>query len=141
MQISQQGLDLIKRFEGLKLHSYLCPANVWTIGYGSTGSHVGEGMAIGAAEAEALLRKDLARIERAVEAAARGAKQSEFDALVSFAFNVGTGAFRRSTLLKRHNEGDQQGAADQFPRWNKVGRLVLPGLTRRRAAERALYLS
>lgn len=98
-------------------------------------------MAIDEAEAEALLCKDVGRFERAVVAMAQAPTQNEFDALVSFAFNVGTGALKSSTLLKRHNAGDHQGAADQFLRWNRVGRSVLPGLTRRRAAERALYLS
>lgn len=141
MQISANGLDLIKRFEGLKLKSYLCPANVWTIGYGSTGAHVRHGMVISEAEAEALLRQDVARFERAVEAVTQAPTQAEFDALVSFAFNVGSGALKSSTLLRLHNAGDRQGAADQFLRWNRAGKMILPGLTRRRAAERALYLS
>lgn len=141
MNISQRGLDLIKGFEGLKLKAYICPAGVWTIGYGSTGPHVVQGKVISEEQAEALLRKDVGRFERAVEAMAAAPSQHQFDAMVSFAFNVGTGALKSSTLLKRHNAGDYKGAADQFLRWNRAGKMILPGLTRRRAAERALYLS
>lgn len=141
-RISQAGLDLIKQFEGLRLKSYLCPASVWTIGYGSTGPHVRQGMVISAPEAEALLRKDVGRFERAVEAMVKVTiTQPQFDALVSFAFNVGTGALKSSTLLRKLNLGDYRGAADQLLRWNKAGKTVLPGLTKRRKAERALFLS
>ncbi len=139
MKISQKGLDLIKRFEGLKLKSYLCPANVWTIGYGSTGPHVRQGIVITEMEAEALLLKDVARFEKAVNAAAKSPNQHQFDAMVSLAFNIGIRAFQESTLLKKHNAGDHAEAADQFLRWNRAGRSVLPGLTRRRAQERGLY--
>ncbi len=141
MQISQRGIDLIKSFEGLRLKAYLCPASVWTIGYGSTGPHVRQGAFITEAKAEALLRQDLARFERGVEAMAGPCTQGQYDALISFAFNVGMSALQSSTLLKRHKEGAHEQAADQFLRWNKAGKLVLPGLTRRRAAERKLYLS
>jgi lysozyme len=140
MKISQKGLDLIKRFEGLKLKAYLCPANVWTVGYGSTGPHVWQGKVISEQEAEDLLKKDVERFERAVEANAKNATQNQFDALVSFAFNVGVSNLKSSTLLRLHNAGQYQAAADQFLRWNKAGRTVLPGLTRRRAQERGLYL-
>lgn len=141
MKISQRGIDLIKRFEGLRLKAYLCPANVWTIGYGSTGPHFRQGGFITEAKAEALLRQDLARFEREVEAMAGPSTQAQYDALVSFAFNVGAQALKSSTLLKRHRAGLHGPAADQFLRWNKAGKIVLPGLTRRRAAERKLYLS
>lgn len=139
MKTSQRGLDLIKQFEGLKLTAYLCPANVWTIGYGTT-KGVTKGMTITAQRAEELLREDVAAFERGVSAAVRvPLEQHEFDALVSFAYNVGLGAFRTSTLLRLLNAGDKAGAAKQFDRWNKAAGKPLAGLTRRRAAERKLF--
>lgn len=141
MKIGKEGLALIKSFEGLRLKSYLCPANVWTIGYGSTGPHVRQGMVISEKQAEELLLKDIARFERAVTEMAAAPTQNQFDALVSFAFNIGTGALKSSTLLKKHNGGRYKEAADQFLRWNRAGGTILPGLTRRRTAERKLYLS
>jgi lysozyme len=146
MQLSERGLALIKQHEGLRLDAYLCPGKVWTIGYGSTGPHVRAGMCISAAEAEALLRDDAARFEEGVRRIAGPCTQGQFDALVCFAFNLGLGALMSSTLLKRHKAGDSAQAADSFLSWNKArgsgGKLVvLPGLTKRRAAERQLYLS
>lgn len=142
MKISDKGLKLIKDFEGLKLTSYLCPANVWTIGYGSTGPHVKEGMTITEQEAEDLLKEDVSKFEDCVNQAVEvDLTQEEFDALVSFSFNVGCGAFMGSTLLRLLNAGNKQAAAQQFPRWNKAGGKVLAGLTRRREAEKALYLA
>lgn len=145
MKISDKGLALIKRFEGLKLTAYRCPAGILTIGYGSTGPHVKHGMIITEAEAEALLRKDVARFEDGVNHIVGPCTQGQFDSLVSFAFNLGLGALMSSTLLKRHKAGDFSRAADAFLSWNKAragGKLVvLPGLTKRRSAERQLYLS
>lgn len=138
-RISAKGLDLIKRSEGLRLNAYRCPANVPTIGYGSTGPHVRMGMTITEAEAERLLRDDVDRFERAVERLAPGATQGQFDSLVSLSFNIGEAAFERSTLLAKHRAGDFAGAEAQFARWNKGGGRVLPGLVTRRAAEAALY--
>lgn len=137
--IAAAGLALIKSFEGCELTAYLCPANVWTIGYGSTGAHVKRGMTITSAQAEDLLKKDLARFESAVKAAAPTATQGQFDAMVSLAFNIGIAAFQKSTLLRKHKARDHVGARAEFARWNKAGGRVLPGLTRRRAAEAALY--
>jgi lysozyme len=141
MQLSERGLALIKEHEGLRLDAYLCPAKVWTIGYGSTGPHVRAGMRIAAPEAEVLLLEDVARFEEGVRRIAGRCTQGQYDALVSFAFNLGLGALMSSTLLKRHKAGDFAQAADQFLRWNRAGGRVLPGLTKRRAAERQLYLS
>jgi lysozyme len=141
MRISQRGLDLIKRFEGLRLKAYLCPASVWTIGYGSTGPHVREGMAISERDAEDLLRSDLRRFEQGVAKLAPDCSQGQFDALVSFAFNLGLGALRKSTLLRKHKAGDPAGAAAEFRKWVMAGGVRLKGLVRRRAAERDLYLS
>lgn len=140
MKISSKGLDLIKRFEGLRNESYRCPAGVWTIGYGHTGD-VQPGAIITEEGAEALLRQDVERFERAVARLAPKCTQSQFDALVSFTFNLGEGNLSKSTLLKLHNAGHYQAAADQFLRWNRAAGKVLPGLTRRRAQERGLYLS
>lgn len=138
-RINAEGLDLIKEFEGLRLKAYLCPANVWTIGYGSTGAHVKPGMVITEAEAERLLREDLARFERAVAKACPVATDNQFAAIVSLAFNVGEAAIAKSTLVRKHTAGDYAGAALEFPRWNKAGGKVLAGLTRRRGREQALY--
>ena len=138
-QINTEGLELIKEFEGLRLQAYLCPAKVWTIGYGSTGPHVKPGMVITEAQADKLLRDDLARFERAVAQTCPVATDNQFSAMVSLAFNVGEAAFGKSTLAKLHNAKDYAGAALQFPRWNKAGGKVLAGLTRRRAREQALY--
>lgn len=145
LTIGKAGLDLIKHFEGLRLEAYICPAGVPTIGYGSTrGVRLGD--RISEAQAEALLRRDLLRFERAVNDLVKvPLTQGQFDALVSFAYNVGEGSLASSTLLKRLNAGRYAEAADQFLRWNKArvnGRLTaLPGLTRRREAERALFLT
>lgn len=139
MKTSQRGIDLIKTFEGLKLTAYVCPAGVLTIGYGTT-KGVTKGQTITAAEAERLLRADLAVFEAGVSKAVKvPLEQHEFDALVSFAYNIGLGALGKSTLLRLLNAGDKAGAARQFERWNKAGGKVLAGLTRRREAERKLF--
>jgi GH24 family phage-related lysozyme (muramidase) len=138
---NQAGLDLIKSFEGLHLKSYLCPAKVWTIGWGSTGSDIGPNMTWTQEQAEARLRADLETFEKAIEAAISvPVTDNQFSAIVSLAYNVGINAVRKSTLLKLLNSKDYQGAADQFLRWNKAGGKELAGLTRRRNAERSLFL-
>lgn len=140
-----KGIELIKSFEGLRLTAYRCAAGVWTIGYGHTGTVDGKlisgGMTITAAKATVLLKKDLSYFEASVNACVTAPiTQNMFDALVSFAFNVGAGALRRSTLLKKLNAKDYDGAADEFLLWNKAGGKVLNGLVRRRKAERTLFL-
>jgi lysozyme len=141
-QIGKAGLDLIKDFEGLKLRAYLCPAKVWTIGYGSTGPHVTAGKVITAAEAEELLKDDLDRFEKAVTRLVTvPLRQNQYDALVSFAFNVGISALERSTLLKRVNAKLFDQAAAEFAKWTLAGGKRLTGLARRRKAEAALFLS
>ncbi len=140
MTINQDGLNLIKSFEGRELDAYLDAVGVWTIGYGHT-QGVYEGMTITEAQAEELLRKDLAEFEAAVsEGVQVSINDNQFSALVSFTFNLGADSLFESTLLKLLNQGDFQGAADQFTRWNKAGGQELEGLTRRRKAERALFL-
>jgi len=133
--------ELIKSFEGLELEAYLCPANIWTIGYGHTGN-VKEGDSITKAEAEALLDKDLQTFRNGVKRLVKvPLNENQFGALVSFAYNIGLGSLQSSTLLKMLNAGDYTGAADQFLRWNKSGGKVLTGLVRRREAERAVFLT
>lgn len=139
-QINARGLRLLKTFEGLRLNAYRDPVGIWTIGYGTT-SGVYPGMRITEAEAEALLKRDLARFERAVEDLVTvPLNDDQFSALVSFVYNVGEGALASSTLLRLLNRGDYRGAADQLLRWNRAGGRELAGLTRRRRAERALFL-
>ena len=144
-QINAEGLALIKHFEGLRTTAYQDSVGVWTIGYGHT-SMVGPptvypGMTITAAQAEAILQQDLEVFERGVsQALTITTRENQFSAMVSFAFNVGLNAYRGSTLLRKHNAGDFAGAAAEFPRWVYAGGEVLPGLVRRREAERTLYL-
>ena len=146
MRTSENGVNLIKRFEGLELEAYQDIAGIWTIGYGHTGPDVEPGMKISERDAEELLRRDLKPREQAVAGAAKvPLNQNEFDALVSFVYNVGAAALRGSTALKRLNRGDRFGAAEALTWWNKAAvggvlREVL-GLTRRRATERALFLT
>jgi lysozyme len=142
MQISQAGIDLIKSFEGLRLEAYPDPAtggNPWTIGYGHTGD-VEPGQVITETQAEELLRQDVAQFEMCVNGALQVTPtQGQFDALVSFAFNVGCRNLRNSTLLRKLNAGDDVGAAAEFTRWNRAAGKVMAGLTRRREAERDLF--
>lgn len=143
MHISDKGLDLIKRFEGFRDTAYLCPAGVWTIGYGHT-QDVKEGDTITQDKAEELLREEVAaKYEPIVVSNTSGLEltQGQFDALVSFVYNVGAYNFETSHLLSRLKAGDIEGAAAQFERWNRAGGKVLDGLTARRAAERELFLS
>jgi lysozyme len=146
MKINDKGLALIKRYEGLRLEAYRCPAGIPTVGYGSTGSHVKMGMVITEPEAEILLKRDVARFETGVSAILGNVPTTsdQFSALCSFAFNLGLHALLKSTLMKRHKAGDIAGAAAQFASWNKIrrnGQLVpLAGLTARREAERKLYI-
>jgi lysozyme len=141
MKINAAGLALVKRFEGLRLEAYKCPANVWTIGFGSTGPHVKSGMVITPGEAERLLLKDLSRFEVGVTAMLGDCPTTEdqFSALVSLAFNIGLGKIATSTVLRRHKAGNHVGAANAFAMWNRAGGRVLAGLVRRREAEADLY--
>ncbi|OCJ30593.1 lysozyme [Serratia sp. 14-2641] len=144
MQISNKGISLIKGFEKLELKAYPDPGTggkPWTIGWGHT-KGVKPGDQITQAQAEAFLREDLAVFEAAVSSAIkRSMTQNQFDAMVSLAFNIGGASFASSTLVKKFNAGDVQGAADQFPRWKNANGKEMKGLVRRRAAERELFLS
>ena len=137
--ISDEGLDLIKQFEGCELTSYVCPSGVYTIGYGHTGD-VLPGQTITQAEADKLLKDDVKRFEVGVNNYTNvPLNQSQYDALVSFTFNVGLGAYRDSTLLRLLNGADYEGAAGQFGRWVNGSNGPLPGLGRRREAEEKLF--
>ncbi len=139
-RISDQGLELLKAFEGCKLTAYYCAANVLTIGYGSTGKHIQEGMTITQDEADDLLHKDLKRFMHGVqELVTVPLTHDQFSALVSFAFNCGLGALEDSTLLKRVNNEEFEGVADAFNMWVKGGNKVLQGLVRRRKSEAHLF--
>lgn len=138
---SQSGVELIMQFEGVRLVAYDDGGGTWTIGYGHT-SGVYQGMVITQAQAEAFLKSDLEEYESVVNSKATVAiTQNMFDALVSFSFNVGSGNFSGSTLLSLLNSGDYEGAAEQFGEWNKVGTQLWPGLSKRRAAEKELFLT
>jgi lysozyme len=141
MRISQTGIDLIRRHEGLRLKTYVCPGGMPTIGYGHTGSEAFPDNEITADEADKLLRADLMGYEAAIEECViAGLSQNQFDSLVSLIYNIGAGAFERSTLLRLLNQGDYTGAANQFCLWNKAGGKILPGLLRRRCEEAILFL-
>lgn len=141
MKINEAGLNLIKDFEGCRLKAYLCPAGIWTIGYGHT-QGVKPDMVINQLQAERFLKQDLKRFEDAVTSLVKvPITPNQFSALVSFAYNVGTGALYDSTLLRKLNKKDYKGAANEFLRWNKAGGKVLSGLTRRRLAEKDLFES
>ena len=148
MHINERGIEIVKSFEGISLKPYLCPANVWTVGYGATRSSTGGPIdpdmgPISETEAEALLIRDLESSEGWVSRLIKTAlTENQFSALVSFTFNVGgAGALQRSTLRMKLNRGEYQGAADEFPKWKFANKRILAGLVRRRAAERALFLA
>ncbi len=142
--ISAKGIEMIKHFEGWFPTAYLCPAGVWTIGYGHTGlkhkdGTVHRGRKITEEEGEQLFRYDMDRFEgRVLKFVKVPLNDDEFAALVSFDYN--TGSLGDSTLLRMLNAGDRAGAADQFLRWDKANGKVLSGLTRRRKSERNLFL-
>ncbi|WP_200780886.1 lysozyme [Klebsiella oxytoca] len=149
MQISNNGIALIKGFEGCRLTAYPDPGTggaPWTIGYGWTypvdGKPIKPGMKIDQATADRLLKTGLVNYENDVLKLVKvKLTQNQFDALVSFAYNVGSRALSTSTLLKKLNAGDIKGTADEFLRWNKAGGKEMPGLTRRRKSERDVFLS
>lgn len=143
MRASEGCKQLIRVFEGLNTKAYRCPAGVLTIGYGHTGPDVKEGQTITRDQAELLLNQDLGAVGRQVEHALDGMRvnQNQFDALCSFTFNLGIGRLETSTLLKKLKAGDYEGAANEFLRWNRAGGQILEGLTRRRQAERRLFLA
>ncbi|NJO98632.1 MAG: lysozyme [Pleurocapsa sp. CRU_1_2] len=141
VQTSRAGIDLIKRWEGCRIKAYRCPAGIWTIGYGHTGT-AKPGMCISYDKAEELLKQDLQRFEKAVQTLVRvPLNQNQFDALVSFTYNVGAKAFGDSTLLSLLNQKKYLACAEQLLRWTKAGKVTLKGLVDRRTEEKDLFLS
>ncbi len=139
--VSPEGLEFIKQWEGCKLSSYLDGGGVWTVGYGHT-EGVYPGMAISEEDATALLMEDVFPAESAVnQYVSVEINQQQVDALISFIFNVGVSAFKKSTLLKLLNQGDYLGAAEQLLRWCYDNGTRIQGLANRREAERELFLS
>lgn len=154
MTPSKACYDLIKQFEGFRSKAYLCPAGIITIGYGHTGTDVLPGMRITEAQADEILKRDVAKFAAMVEKALTAkVSQGQFDALVSFCFNTGPGKAgvkdglitlkngNPSSLLRKTNAGDKLGAAAEFDKWTKANGQELRGLVARRDAEQRLYLS
>lgn len=145
MKTSIKGINLIKKFEGEILHGYLCPAGKLTIGVGHVvlkGEPYAKGGKITADESTKILKKDLIRFEKAVSKFVKvELNQNQFDALVSFAFNVGEANLSNSTLLKKLNRADYQGAANEFKKWIFANGVKLKGLVSRRESEKSLFLS
>lgn len=158
MKINEAGLNVIKKFEGFRSKPYLCPARIWTIGYGhvlypeqlrlkledrtSYQLKPEDNRVFTKEEIDGLLLDEMGKYERGVERLCPGPlTKNQFSALVSFAFNVGVGCLQRSTIRSAINRGDYEIAADIFLKYNKAGGKELKGLTLRRQAERALFLS
>ena len=139
MKISEEGISLIKRFEGCRLEAYKCSAEVLTIGYGHTGG-VKEDDTITQEEADKLLKADVFKFEKNVEDNVKvELNQSQFDALVAWTFNLGVGNLRSSTMLQKLNNEDYTSVPSEMKRWNKAGGKTLDGLIRRREAESLLF--
>jgi lysozyme len=157
MKVSKECIEMIKHHEGVRTSSYRCPALLWTVGVGHVidPNHIrvpfeerknlaipsGWDRVLPMAEVDDILAKDLLTFERGVlRLCPTNLTQSRFDALVSFAFNVGLGNLQRSTIRQKHNRGEFEGAAEAFMQWTKAGGKVLPGLVKRRKDESTLYL-
>lgn len=141
--MSPDGLAILQYFESCRLEAYWdADGKVWTIGWGDTGPDVVKGLRITQAEADERLQRRLTRefVPGVLAALTRPATQAQLDAMVDLTYNIGVSAFQGSTLVRLFNAGDQAGAAEQFPRWNKSGGKVLLGLRRRRAADRVRFL-
>lgn len=141
MNISKNGINLIKEFEGLKLEAYKCPAGIWTIGFGHTGKDVFKGLKITLQEAHNFLYDDLKihcqYIEKLIKVPIN---QNQIDSLVSFEYNIGYSAFKNSTLLKLLNEKNYTKAANEFDKWVFCNGKKLNGLVKRRKKEKELFL-
>ena len=145
MHVSPSGVDLICNFEGLRLKAYDDGVGVWTIGFGTTkypnGIRVKKGDTCTLDQAKAYMQNDLKSFEQTVNNTVKvPLNQNQFDALVSLAYNIGSTAFKNSTLVKRLNEGNYNTAANQFNVWVNAGGKRMQGLVNRRAAERTLFL-
>ena len=145
--INERGIETVKSFEGLSLKMYVCAGGVVSCGYGATTGSDGRPFSLDMepvteAVADDLLGRDLEASERWVDSLVKKPlSEIQFSALVSFTFNVGAGEFQHSTLRMKLNRGEYQNAADEFPKWRRAGGRILAGLVRRRAAERALFLT
>jgi len=141
VKLNTAGYDLIKQFEGCKLIAYKCPAGIWTIGYGHT-KDVKQGDKISQHQADILLGSDVEIFENYVSDLIKGCEctQNQFNALVSFAFNLGNGNLKTSTLMRKFKAKEYDAAAKEFLRWNIAGGKGLDGLTRRRNAEMNMFL-
>ena len=144
MRMTEEGLALIKRFEGFRAEAYRCPAGVWTVGYGHTSAAgsppVKRGMTVTRAEAEDILRRDVDAFARDVlESLTAALNDRQFSALVSFAYNVGITNFRKSSVLACVNGGALASVPQRLALWNKAKGRVLPGLVKRRAAEAEMF--
>lgn len=140
MKTSIEGLALIKKFEGLELEAYKCAAGVWTIGYGHT-KDVNKGDVWSETHAEHMLEVELEEFEEYInDYVTVNLSQNQFDALVSWVYNLGPANLKASTMLKVLNSGDYEGVPAQIKRWNKAGGKVLQGLIRRREAEALLFM-
>ena len=139
MKISQEGIALIKKFEGCELEAYKCPAGVWTIGYGHT-KDVKEGDRINKDEANYLLEEEMIEYEGYINDIVEvPLEQNQFDALTSWVYNLGSSNLMSSTMLTLLNEGKYDEVPQQIKRWNKAGGKVLDGLVLRREAEALLF--
>ena len=140
MSAKSIAIEIIKPFESCKLIAYLCPAGVWTIGWGATGPEIVKGLVWTQEQADNRLMLDVVRFERGVKALVKvPLKDNQLGALISFAYNVGLGNLQASTLLRLLNSGHFKEASEQFLRWNKAGGKVLKGLTRRRQIEQGVF--
>ena len=141
--IPKQAIELIKKYEGFSSKAYLCPANVWTIGYGTTrvdGKPVTSGMTCTEQQAEEYLKNDLQVFAKAINRLVKvPLTDNQFSALLSFTYNLGVGALEKSTLLKKLNEGSYGAAQAEFLKWIRAGGKILPGLVCRRGEEAELF--
>jgi lysozyme len=142
MQMSEAGLNLIKEFESCKLIAYQDVRGIWTIGWGATGNDVVESLVWTQNQADARLLQDVQNTVTHVNSLVTvSITQGNFDAICSFAYNVGCGALAGSQLLRLLNSGNVSGASLEFPKWSHANGVVIPGLLRRRLAEQALFSS
>lgn len=146
LRMSDRGRALLTQREGVRLRAYQDSVGIWTVGVGHTSAagdpHVTPGLELTRAQVDEVFKRDLGQYERGVSEAVKvPLAQHEFDALVSLCFNIGVGAFGRSSLVRALNKSDRRGAADAFLMWDKAAGRVIPGLTKRRHAERAQFLT
>lgn len=141
MSATAHAVPIVKRWEGCRLEAYLCPAGIWTIGWGATGPGIVKGLRWTQAQADDRLALDLDRFLKGVRSVLkRPATDAQLGAMTSLAYNIGVGAFKDSTLLRKFNAGDIAGAAAEFPKWKRSNGVVLKGLVDRRADERRVFL-